>query len=264
MKRFLLFSLLLLSYLPFGMTAPSVWAWPEDGQNLSLGISYLDLQKSFLDFPITWKSTMPVMSASYQFSTGRFEYGISFLYGKSTYININDSKRWGSNGFSITGFNYNFIWYNSHPRENKRFYWGLGASLENIRINQKVEIDPKIFNNYEDHYLGCGPILELYWKSSRGKLGFDVSSALPIPGASFGILRSDLGFTEKSYLWWFDLKTVFYYNYSIWANCDLLLKLNRTVLVYGRSWRSMPTTESCYSGGSILLRHFEVSMNYNF
>jgi hypothetical protein len=234
------------------------------GQSLEIGVSYLHLRKSFLDFPMVWTSTLAVVSARYEVTAGKFLHRISFDYGRSTYININGSRRWGHNSFSVFGFTYDFIWRKLPVGGIQRLGWGLGFSLENQQISQRSEMNPGQYNQQKDHYFGVGPVGELIWKLGPGRLRFQLSPLMSIPRVSFGILRSDAGFTERSYLWWFGLKTGARYASTILANCELSVGLNRKAFVYGRTWRTTPQMDMFYSGGSIILSSVEVSLNYHF
>jgi hypothetical protein len=255
--------------LPFWLMHPgeatsSVCNPPAGDESLEMGVSYLYLRKSFMDFPIVWKSTMPMVSASFRISSANYTHRISLHYARSTSIEVNGSRRWGDNSFSILGLNYHLTWYGLPHTEAQRFRWGLGVCLENMQIRQIVEISPGKYNRHEDHYFGVGPALELSWRLGQGQLGFGISSALSIPRASFGVVRSDAGFTQKSYLLWGDLKTNVYYRSTISARCDLVVKLNRVALVYGRTWRSTPKKDCFYSGGSFVFRSLEISLNCSF
>jgi hypothetical protein len=234
------------------------------GQSLEIGVSYLHLRKSFLDFPMVWTSTLAVVSARYEVTAGKFLHRISFDYGRSTYININGSRRSGHNSFSVFGFTYDFIWRKLPVGGIQRLGWGLGFSLENQQISQRSEMNPGQYNQQKDHYFGVGPVGELIWKLGPGRLRFQLSPLMSIPRVSFGILRSDAGFTERSYLWWFGLKTGARYASTILANCELSVGLNREAFVYGRTWRTTPQMDMFYSGGSIILSSVEVSLNYHF
>ena len=258
---FLLLSLCLLCY---GEAKSSMPASEGSGQSLELGASYLHLRKSFLDFPIVWTSTMPVVSARYEATTGRFHHRVGLDYARSTYININGSRRWGHDSFSILGFGYDLIWCKLPVEERHRLGWGLGVSLENREITQRTEMAPGQYSKQTDHYFGVGPDAEFLWKLDQGKLRFRLSSLVSVPRASFGILQSDAGFTERSYLWWFNLRTDASYRNRILAGCDLLIRLSREVLVYGRTWRTTPDIDMFYSGGSMVFRSLEVSLNYSF
>lgn len=233
-------------------------------QSLEIGASYLNLQKSFLDFPIRWKGSMPMIAARYGIITGEFRHRIGFHCGRSTYIEVNGSKRWGNNNFSIFGFSYDFIWYSLSDKEGQKFFWGLGASLRNMQIDQKTEISPGKYNKYEDHYFGIGPVVSLFWRLGRSELGSDLGSVLSVPRTSFGILRSDMGFTDKSLLWWFDVETHLYYEFAVSTRYHLVIRLNRSVLVYGRTVRNSPKMDNFYSGGSVIFKSVEMSLNHNF
>lgn len=236
----------------------------ESNQSLKVGISYLSLRKSFLDFPIVWKTNMPIASVSYQITIGKFFHQISLDYGRSTYIKINDSKRWGKNGFSILAFNYDFIWYKLRHTENPRFFWGLGACLENLEIAQKLEISPGKYNKYKDQYVGIGPKLNLFWKFKQAQWGLDIDALFTLPYASFGIVNSDVAFTAKSYLWWFEIKTNLYYKHRISRCCDLFVEFHRNVSVYGRSYEIPSKLDDFYSGGTFIFKFVEMGLSYNF
>lgn len=264
LKKFLLFL-----FLFFCMNYPdeaifSKESFSESNQSLKVGISYLSLRKSFLDFPIVWKSTMPAFSLSYQMRYGKFYHQVSLDYGRSTFIDVNDSKKRGKNYFSILAFYYDFIWYKLRHVENPMFFWGLGACLENLEIVQKIEICPGKYNKCTDQYIGIGPKLKLFWTFHKAECGFSLGSILSIPYASFGTQNSNIAFTGKSYLWWLQITTNLYYKRRIWRGCDILIGLNRDGLVYGRTHRIPKKREHFYSGGSIIFRSLEMGLNHNF
>lgn len=239
-------------------------SFSKNNQSLKVGISYLNLRKSFLDFPIVWKSTMPILSLDYKITTGRFSYGISLDYGRSTYIKINDSKRWGKNSFSILAFNYDFIWHKQRHCKNPKFFWGLGASLENLEIAQKTEISPEKYNKYKDQYVGIGPILSLFWRISWAQFGFRFGSSTSIPYASFGIVHSDVAFTDKSYISWVKIRTDLYYQHKFLKTYDLLIEFSREALAYGKTRGMTYSTENLYPYGSFLFKSFQISLGYHF
>jgi hypothetical protein len=263
-KKFLLFLFLFfcLNY-PNGVIF-SKENFSESNQSLKVGISDLNLRKSFFDFPIVWKSTMPVFSVSYQIIHGKFRQQISFNYGRSTFIDVNDSKKPGKNYFSILAFNYDLIWYKLRHRENPKFFWGLGASLENLEIVQKIEICPGKYNEYTDQYMGIGPRLDLLWKFTKVQCGFSLGSILSIPYASFSIMNSDVAFTNKSYLWWFKIKTNLHCQLRISKSFDFLVELSRDAFTYGRTHRKALKPERFYSGGSVIFKSLEMGLSYNF
>jgi len=207
---------------------------------------------------------MPVVSVSYQIITGKFSHRFSLDYGRSSYIRVNDSMRWGKNNFSTLGVCYDFMWHKTRLRENPRFFWGLGARLENVEIGQQIEISPDKYNKYEDHYFGIGPTVSLFWKLGRARFGLGLGSIFSIPYASYGIMRSDVAFSGKSYLWGFGIKTNLYYKHRISRSCNLLIRLNRDVLVYGRTHRISLKPENFYSGGSVIFKSLEMALDYNF
>lgn len=259
--------IVLLLFLCFGCPNKVIFAkdsFSANNQSLEVGISYLDLRKSFLDFPVVWKSTMPIFSVSYQVITGRFYHRLSLDYGKSTYIDVNDSRRWGKNNFSFLGFSYDFLWYKQRHKENPRFFWGLGASLENIEIDQKLEISPAKYNRYEDHYFGIGPTVSLFWRLGRARFGLGLGSIFSIPYASYGIMRSDAAFTDRYYLWWVRMTTNVYYEHKIMRTCDLLIQFGRDALAYGRTHRKTWIPKRFYAYGSFLLKSLQISLRYNF
>jgi hypothetical protein len=233
-------------------------------QSLGIGVSYLHLRKSFLDFPMVWTSTMPVITVDYVLTTGKFHHRIVFDYARSTYININDSRRWGRNSFRLLSFQYDLVWYGAAPSEGKKFCWGLGASLENMEIDQATEVSPGKHSRHADQLLGIGPTLDLLMRMGSGQLGLDLTTLISIPGASYGILRSDAGFTDKCCLWWFDLKTGLHYAGALSNRLDLLVKFERSIRVYGRTKDIMLREDNFSSGGSILCRFLHIGLRYNF
>jgi hypothetical protein len=257
-----LFLFLCLTY-PNGIVFSKA-GFSESEQSLQVGLSYLRFQKSFLDFPIVWKSTMPLFSASYQIDFGKFSLQISLDYGRSTFIDVNDLRKSGKNYFSILAFNYDLMWHKLRHTKNPIFFWGLGASLENLEIVQKIEICPGKYNKNKDQYWGLGPKLNLLWRFNKAQFVFSLGSVLPVPYASFGLTDSDIAFTSKSYLWWFEIKTNLYYKYRISRNCDLLVGFNRDAFVYGRTQRFSPKPDNFFAGGSYIFRSIEMALNYNF
>jgi hypothetical protein len=264
LKRFLI-----LLFLFFCLNYParvifSKESFPENNQSLKLGISYLDLRKSFFDLPIVWKSSMPVLRASYQMTYGNFHQQISFDYGRSSSIDVNDSRKLGKNYFSILALNYDFVWYKSRHIENPRFFWGLGVSLENLEIVQKIEICPGSYSKNIDQYMGVGPAVSLLWTFQRSQYLLRLGSILSIPYASFGTKESNVAFTGKSYLWWFQIRTHFFYKHKVSKCCDLSIGFIRDVFVYGRCDRTPKKSEDFRSGGSIVFKAIEIGLNYNF
>ncbi len=245
-------------------SAPSAELISNNDQSIEFGISYLNLQKSFLDFPIVWKTTMPLVSFNYELNIGKFLLGFGFSYGKSTYISINDEKRWGRNNFSIWGFKYDFLWSNSGHGKKRGFLWGLGATLENVEIDQKIEISPGKFNKYEDRYLGIGPKLDLSWSRSRSNIGLSLASTVTLPCASTGTLLSDDAFSDKTYLSWVKITTCLYFQYRISGNYQICFQLDREALAYGRSHKMTYDRERVYPYGSFLMRSLLVSLKYHF
>jgi hypothetical protein len=234
------------------------------GQSLEIGVSYLHLRKSFLDFPMVWTSTMPVVWAAYQVTAGKFRHRIGFDYGRSTYININGSRRWGRNSFRLLSFQYDLVWYGAPPDEGRRFCWGLGASLENTEIDQGTEVSPGKYARYADQFVGIGPTSDLLMRLGSGQLELALATLISIPGASYGILRSDAGFTDKCCLWWFDLRAGLYYAGPISNRLHLLVKLDRSVLVYGRTKDIALREDNFSSGGSTLCRSLHIGLRYDF
>jgi len=236
----------------------------ERNQSLKVGIAYLNLRKSFLDFPIVWKTNMPIASVDYEMSTKRFSYRISIDYGRSTYIKINDSKRWGKNSFSILAFNYDFIWHKQRHCENPKFFWGFGVSLENLEIAQKLEIIPGKYNEYKDQYLGIGPALSLFWRLKKAQFGVRFGSSTSIPYASVGTMHSDVAFTDKAYISWVKIRTDLYYQYKVLKSYNLLIEFKREALAYGRSHTMTYSSENLYPYGSFLFKSLQMSLRYYF
>ena len=268
MKGFVKKSLiLLLLFLGCNYPAEEIFAnkvFTESNQNLSLGISYLNLRKSFLDFPIVWKSSMPVVSASYQMINKRFSFQISLLYGRSTYIDVNDCRKWGKNYFYIFVLDYDLLWHKLRYSKNPKFFWSLGATLENIEVVQKIEISSGKYDRCEDQCMGIGPKLNLLWKFNKVQLGFDLCSIFSIPFANSGIKDSDIAITNKSNLWWFEMKTNLFYKFRVSKRSGFLMGFNRNIFVYGRTQKASPKPDNFYSGGSYLFRYLEIVWNYDF
>ncbi len=253
----------------FFLSCPTKASFPHHGftansQRLEVGISYLDLRKSFLDFPIEWRTTMPIVSLSYEFASRRFSHRLCLDYGRSSYIKVNDSRRWGKNNFSILGFQYDLLWRKKRRKENPVFFWGLGVSLENRRISQKTEMSPGSYNTYEDHYFGIGPTLSLLWRLGRAEFGLGLASSVFIPHASFGILRSDAAFSDRSYLHWVRIEADLHYRQRISEHYAISIELERDALAYGRTHEETIKPKNYYPYGSLLSRSVRIALSYNF
>jgi hypothetical protein len=261
------FSIFLFLFLCFFYPIREVFStegFSDYEQSIEFGISYLSLEKSFINFPLAWKTTMPLASLNYELNIGKFLLGFRFGYGKSTYIKVNDAKRWGRNNFSILGFKYDFLWCNSNHGKKQRFLLGLGASLENIEIDQKIEISPKKYNRYEDRYLGIGPKMELSWSLSRSDFGLSLASTVTLPCASTGTLLSDDAFSDKAYLTWVKITASLFYQYIISHDYELSFQLDREALAYGRSYKMTYDRGKVYPYGSFLMRSLRVGLKHRF
>jgi hypothetical protein len=213
---------------------------------------------------MVWTSTMPVMSASYEVTLGKVRHRIGFDYGRSGYIDVNGSRRWGRNSFRVFSFQYDLLWYNAPPDAGRRFCWGLGASLENAEIDQRTEVSPGEYSRYADQLVGIGPALDLVIRTGSGQLRLALAVLGSIPGASYGVFRSDAGFTDKCCLWWFNLRTGLYYAGPISDRLDLLVRLDRSVRVYGRTNDIALREDNFSSGGSTLFRSLHIGLRYDF
>ena len=261
------FSIFLLLLLYFFYPIREVFStegFSDDEQSIEFGISYLSLEKSFINFPLAWKTTMPLASLNYELNIGKFLFGFGFDYGKSTYIKVNDTKRWGKNYFSVLGFKYDFLWSNSSHGKKQKFVWGLGATLENIEIDQKIEISPGKYNRYSDQYCGIGPKFSLTWNISQSQLGFSFAPTLTLPCASTGTLLSDDSFSDKAYLTWVKITASLFYQYIISHAYELSFQLDREALAYGRSYKMTYDREKVYPYGSFLMRSLRVGLKHRF
>lgn len=252
----------------FFLSCPTKASFPHHGftansQRLEVGISYLDLRKRFLDFPIEWRTTMPVVSLSYEFASRRFSHRLCLDYGRSSYIKVNDSRRWGKNNFSILGFQYDLLWRKKRRKENPVFFWGLGVSLENRRISQKTEMSPGSYNTYEDHYFGIGPTLSLLCKLGRAEFGLDLGSSVSIPHASYSVFRSDVAFTDKCDLYWVKIGATLRYHRRIRRDYAVSIEFSRDSVAYGTTREEALVPEKYYRGGSLLFRSLRVALEYN-
>lgn len=184
---------------------------------------------------------MPVVSLSYEFASRRFSHRLCLDYGRSSYIKVNDSRRWGKNNFSILGFQYDLLWRKKRRKENPVFFWGLGVSLENRRISQKTEMSPGSYNTYEDHYFGIGPTLSLLCKLGRAEFGLDLGSSVSIPHASYSVFRSDVAFTDKCDLYWVKIGATLRYHRRIRRDYAVSIEFSRDSVAYGTNSARKPS-----------------------
>lgn len=226
----------------------------------------MHLRKSFLDFPIVWKSSMPVFSVSYQIIHGKFSHQTSLDYGRSTFIDVNDLRKLGKNYFSVLAFYYDFTWHKIRKVNEQKFFWGIGVGFENIEVKQKVSIAPGKYNQHIDEYMGTGPRITTFWKISQRKIrtGLDFSLTFTLPYASHRITRTDAAYSDRSYLWWIKLKANLLIQYRLSQTYSIDFMYKRDTWTYRTNHYKGLAFKISGLGGAFLLNSFCMNLNYQF
>lgn len=148
----------------------------ERNQSLKVGVSYLNLRKSFVYLPVTWKSRMMAGFVSYEMTNGKFWHSIEVGYGRGAIIDVNGKRKGKDESFTLLGFVYDFVWYRLRPAGGQKFFWGFGVSIENLEVKQKINVASGKYNEHKDEYFGLGPRFNSLYKLSQRKDLYRVQS----------------------------------------------------------------------------------------
>jgi len=197
---------------------------------------------------------------------GKFWHSIEISYGKGAVIDVNGKRKGGDNSFTLLDFTYDFVWYRLHPKREQKFFWGLGFSIQNLEVKQKISIAPGKYNEHKDEYFGFGPRFTSFYKFSQGKIltGFDLGLTTTLPGVSRSIIKTEGAYSDKSYLLWVKLKTVIYCDYRLSKIYTFKFLFKRETWIYGRKQQSQYELHDFFSGGAYLLNSFGLGLSYNF
>ncbi len=226
----------------------------------------MNLRKSFVYLPVAWKSKMMTGFFGYEMTNGKFWHSIEISYGKGAVIDANGKRKGGDNSFTLLDFAYDFAWYKLHPAGEQRFFWGLGVSIHNSEVKQKISVSPGKYNEHKDEYFGLGPRFNTFYKFSQGKIltGFDLCLTTTLPGASRSIIKTEGVYSDKSDLLWVKLKTVIHCDYRLSKIYTFKFLFKRETWIYGRKQQPQYELHNFFSGGAYLLNSLGLNLNYNF
>lgn len=265
LKRYLI-PLLLFVRLTHADTATARDSLSENNQSVRAGISYSSFRKSFFHVPVEWKNRLMTAHLSYEFTYAKFCHSVEISYGRGGNFKINGKTREGNNTLCLWDISYDLTWQKLRAEGPQRFFWGLGVSIQNSEVRQRIDVAPGKFNEHKDEYFGLGPLFTAFYKFSDGKLLTKVHLCVTtaVPGASRSTIKTEGVYSDDSYLLWFRIKSLLRVVYRLSGIYKLECEFKRQTYVYARSQRPEYKFHHLFSGGTYLLNSFGLGLQASF
>jgi hypothetical protein len=235
-------------------------------QSLTLGTSYMVLRKSQVYLPVSWESKILPLFCTYQLTYGKVRHSIAFLYGRGAIFDDGRKREPKNNNFRLLSFSYDFTWHKRRPTSEPGFLWGLGLSLQNSEVRQRISVAPGIQNEYKDQYFGLGPRFNAFYVFSKTEIsaGMDICATTTLPGTSQSTIKTEGVYSTKSYLLWLKLDWAIFFNYRLSQVSSVRLAYERETWIYGRKAESKYELEDFFSGGAFVLSALTLGISYSF
>jgi hypothetical protein len=266
LKKSLIFLLLF-----FCLILPSRMVLSEESvsgrnQSLTVGTSYMVLRKSLVDLPVAWESKILPLFCKYQLTYGKVRHSIAFLYGRGAISDAGRKREPENNNFRLLSFSYDFTWHKRRPTSEPGFLWGLGLSLQNSEVRQRISVASGIRNEYKDQYFGLGPRFNALYTFSKREIsaGIDICATTTLPGASQSTIKTEGVYSTKSYLLWLKLDWAISFNYRLSQVSSVQFAFERETWIYGRKAESKYEVRDFFSGGAFLLSALTLGISYSF
>lgn len=238
----------------------------EKNQILTVGTSYMVLRKSQVYLPVAWESKILPLFCKYQLTYGKVRYSIAFLYGRGAIFDVGRKREPENNNFRLLSFSYDFIWHKRRPMSEPGFLWGLGLSVQNSEVRQRISVASGIRNEHKDQYFGLGPLFNALYTFSKRKIsaGIDICATTTLPGTSQSTIKTEGVYSTKSYLLWLKFDWAIFFNYRLSQVSSVRLGFERETWIYGRKTESKYELEDFFSGGAFLLSALTLGISYSF
>jgi hypothetical protein len=238
----------------------------KKNQSLTVGTSYMVLRKSQVFLPVAWESKILPLFCKYHLTYGKVRHSIAFLYGQGAIFDAGRKREPKNNNFRLLSFTYDFVWHKRRPTSEPGFLWGLGLSVQNSEIRQRVSVASGIRNEHKDQYFGLGPRFNALYTFSKRNIsaGIDICATTTLPGTSQSTIKTEGVYSAKSYLLWLKLDWAVFVDYRFSPASSVRLAFERETWIYGRKTESKYEPKDFFSGGAFLLSALTLGISYSF